>query len=452
VRTDAAPGLDAERIAAFYAQAPGAALANILMAILVVIVMWVRVPNVTLFSWLALVVLANALCMYRWHMRRRDAQRDARWRYWAHRSAIALLASGLAWGGGCVAMFEPDQPLLAAFWLILITGICAGVVAADAFYLPALWAHVFPLLVPIIVRMVFEGGTEFLAIAFGLLVFLVFCVAQGRHQARLILDTLRMRHESRFLIEALQAEKQVADAARQVAEESSAAKSRFFAAASHDLRQPMQAISLFASNLSHASLPPDERQYVERINESATTLGDLFDELLDISRIDAKAIAPRPRLIPLQGILDRLELIHAPVAIDSGTRLYVAPSRATIFADELLLGRIVGNFISNGLKYARGGTVAVVARRRGERIAIEVRDNGPGIPRAEQQRIFEEFFQLDNPARDRQRGFGLGLATARRIAGLIGAEIGLRSHTGRGSVFFVLLPREPSFDPQSPSG
>ncbi|MBI4985329.1 MAG: ATP-binding protein [Rhodocyclales bacterium] len=149
-------------------------------------------------------------------------------------------------------------------------------------------------------------------------------------------------------------------------------------------------------------------------------------------------------------MLDRLELIHAPVAIDSGTRLYVAPSRATIFADELLLSRIVGNFISNGLKYARGGTVAVVARRRRDHIVIEVRDNGPGIPLAEQQHIFEEFYQLDNPTRDSQRGFGLGLATARRIAGLIGAQIGLRSQTGRGSVFSVALPREASTTPMPP--
>ncbi|MBI4985330.1 MAG: hypothetical protein HZC24_08295 [Rhodocyclales bacterium] len=149
---------------------------------------------------------------------------------------MAMFASGLAWGGGSVAMFEPDQPLLAAFWLILITGIGAGAVAANAFHLPALWAYLFPLLVPNIARTAIEGGTEFLAIAFGLLAFLVFCVVQGKHQAGLILETLRMRHEKRTLIAALQVEKQVAEAARQVAEEGNAAKSRFLAAASHDLR------------------------------------------------------------------------------------------------------------------------------------------------------------------------------------------------------------------------
>lgn len=442
--------MDAERIAAYYAQAPGASLTNLTLALLVVVVMSGRVAPALLFGWLALVVLTHVLRLSFWHARRREADPSARWRHWAGRSTLAMLSSGLVWGGGSVAMFDPAQPLLAAFWLILITGIGAGVVAANAFHLPALWAYLFPLLLPNIARIAYEGGTEYLAIASGLLLYLVFCVGQGRHQARLVLDTLRMRHDNQALVEQLKVEKQIAEAARKLAEESNAARSRFFAAASHDLRQPLHAISLSSATLTHAALPANEMQAVERISESATTLGDLFDELLDLARLDAKAITPQPRPLPVQTILDHLEMLFAPVAIDENTRLYLKPSSATVCADDLLAGRILGNFISNGLKYARGGTVAVFCRRRGENLVVEVRDNGSGIPLAAQQRIFDEFYQLDNPNRDSKRGFGLGLATTRHIADLLGVQLGLRSQPGRGSVFWVSLPLDRAADPSGP--
>ena len=206
------------------------------------------------------------------------------------------------------------------------------------------------------------------------------------------------------------------------------------------MRQPLQAIALFSGGLKHARLPPDESRLVDKIDEGVSTLNELFDELLEISRLDAGAMIPRPRWVSLQAVFDRLELLFAPIATDNGTRLYIHPSALSIFVDELLLTRILGNFVSNAVKYARGGSVAVVARRqRDGHLRIEVRDNGPGIDGAEQALVFEEFYQADNPDHDRKRGFGLGLATAKRIAQLIDAAIGLRSMPGRGSVFWIRL-------------
>jgi signal transduction histidine kinase len=436
----AANDFGAERIGAFYAQAPGASRVNLSMGAIAGAVMWGASSRGLLLGWLALVVATNVFRLAAWHLRQRDPDRDRRWQFWARVCVAAMFGSGFTWGMGAALMISPESPILMAFWLILVTGIGAGLVAANAFHLPALWAYLFPLLLPVVARIAAQGGFEYLAIAAGLSFYLAFCVQQGRHQAHLVLESFRMRSENQSLVVQLQNETRAALVAKQSAEESERAKSRFFAAASHDLRQPLQAVSLYASSLSHAALPDGEMRLVRGIGESAAALTDLFDELLEIARLDARTIVCDPKQITLQQVFNRLELLFAPVAIDSATRLYIRPCGYSVLVDELLLTRLLGNLVGNGLKYAKGGTVVVLARKRPDELLIEVRDNGPGISQEQQALVFEEFYQADNPERDRHLGFGLGLPTAVRIADLIGARIGVRSRPGAGSVFWVRLP------------
>jgi two-component system, sensor histidine kinase len=432
--------VDAERIAAFYTQAPAASATNGLLAVIVTAVMYGHVADGVLATWFVAVGISHVVRLSFWYGWRRDLRQDRNWQVWARNCTLSMLLSGIVWGVGGALMFRTDQPLLAAFWLILIAGIGAGVVAANAFHLPALNAYVVPLLLPFIVRIAAEASMEYLAIAFGLTLFLVFCLVQGRHQSRLLLDTLRMRHEKEALIGQLEREKADADEARRAAEESRAAKARLFAAASHDLRQPVLAISLFAANLELSPLPAVERQLVGRISQGTQVLNALFDDLLEISRLDAAAITPQRQSMALQELLDRLEMLFAPLAMDAATRLYIAPKAARIDGDPVLLARIVGNLVGNAVKYAAGGTVGVFsAFRRGE-LVVEVRDDGPGIPEDEHERIFGEFHQLEAPARSGQRGFGLGLATARRMARLMGGDIVVRSQPGCGSTFRLVVP------------
>lgn len=432
----------AERIAAFFEQAPGASRVNVSLAVIAAAVMWHGLPSGLILGWVALVLATNAFRLALWHRRRQDAGRDARWTVWARRCVLAMLGSGLVWGCGAAIMISPESPLLMAFWLILVTGIGAGVVAANAFYLPALWAYLFPLLLPAILRIAIEGGFEHLAIALGLVLYLGFCVQQGLHQAKLVLESFRMRSENLKLVEQLQEETRIALEARRQAENSAQAKSRFFAAASHDLRQPLLAVSLYADGLRQARLPGNETRLVEGIAEGTATLGQLFDELIEIARLDAKSVSVDARRIPLQKVFDRLEILFAPVAIDGGTLLRLRATREILTIDELLLTRLLGNLVSNALKYACGGKVVVLTRRRDHDVVIEVRDNGPGIAPEQQKLIFEEFYQVANPERDSRLGFGLGLPTALRLAELTGARIGVRSQAGRGSVFWVRLPIE----------
>lgn len=230
-------------------------------------------------------------------------------------------------------------------------------------------------------------------------------------------------------------------AARDSAEIANRAKSRFLAAASHDLRQPLHALGLFVGALPEHVNGAEGAALVQKVNNSVTALEVLFSALLDISKLDAGAIEPKLQPTPLDPLFERLVDDFAPEALERGLKLAVVPTTVVVQSDSLLLERILRNLVANALSYTQHGGVVVGSRRRGERIGIEVWDSGPGIAASEQQRIFEEFYQIGNKERDRSRGLGLGLAIVRRLADLLGHEIEVRSHPGRGSVFGVWAKR-----------
>jgi signal transduction histidine kinase/CheY-like chemotaxis protein len=230
-------------------------------------------------------------------------------------------------------------------------------------------------------------------------------------------------------------------AARDSAEIANRAKSRFLAAASHDLRQPLHALGLFVGALAERVNDVESAALVHKVNNSVSALEILFAALLDISKLDAGAIEPKVQPTPLDPLFDRIVNDFAPEALERGLKLAVVPTTEVVQSDSVLLERIVRNLVANALNHTQRGGVVVGCRRRGQHIGIEVWDSGPGIARSEQQRIFEEFYQIGNKERDRSRGLGLGLAIVRRLADLLGHEIEVRSQPGRGSVFGVWARR-----------
>lgn len=224
------------------------------------------------------------------------------------------------------------------------------------------------------------------------------------------------------------------------AERGNRAKTRFLAAASHDLRQPMHALGLFVAELGQKPHAPDTRRLVEQIAISAETMENLLDSLLDISRLDVGALDRQIKPFPLQPLLERIEVDYRREAGLRGQRLRLRPTSLWVESDPLLLERILHNLISNALRYAPGGTILVACRKRGRKVRIEVRDNGPGIAPEAQEAIFQEFVQLDNPERNRAKGLGLGLAIVRRLTDLLEHPLQLKSSPGRGSLFAIELP------------
>jgi len=219
------------------------------------------------------------------------------------------------------------------------------------------------------------------------------------------------------------------------------AKSRFLAAASHDLRQPMHALGLFVTQLNHRITDPDTLHLTGRIEAAVTALQGLLDALLDVSRLDAGVVNANLSDFPVSSLLERIETAFAPDATNRGLHFRVKRCPLGVRSDPLLLERILINLVANALRYTERGGILVGCRRRGDHVRLEVWDTGIGIAPEHQQAIFQEFYQVGNPERDRTRGLGLGLSISARLARLLGGRIDVRSVSGRGSVFSVEVPR-----------
>ncbi len=226
---------------------------------------------------------------------------------------------------------------------------------------------------------------------------------------------------------------------KEEAERSNRAKSRFLAAASHDLRQPLHALALFGADLQRqirSGKTGDLARLSEQIATSTRVLGEMLDSLLDISRLDVAGISPEIRAFPLNPLFDRLEASFRRAALDQQQRLVFRPTAWWCESDSAMVERMLANLIANALRYTQaGGSILVAARRRRKKILIEVRDNGPGIAPEHQAAIFGEFYQVDNPAREHGKGLGLGLSIVDRLAHALDIDIRLTSTLGRGTVF-----------------
>ncbi|MBR0567918.1 response regulator [Azoarcus sp. L1K30] len=237
---------------------------------------------------------------------------------------------------------------------------------------------------------------------------------------------------------------------KEEAERANLAKSRFLAAASHDLRQPMHALGLFVSQLAQQTHAPESRRLVQRIAASAEAMDNLLDSLLDISKLDAGVLHPSPRAFELHPILERIAASQRPAAEERELRLKARHTACWAYSDPVLFERIITNLVSNAIRYTEAGSILIACRKRGDKVRIEVRDSGLGIPAESQEIIFQEFIQLDNAERARDKGLGLGLAIVRRLAALLGHRLSLRSRLGAGSVFAVDIQAaepEPSATP-----
>ncbi|MBI3433353.1 MAG: response regulator [Hydrogenophilales bacterium] len=229
-------------------------------------------------------------------------------------------------------------------------------------------------------------------------------------------------------------------AKKDMAERANQAKSRFFAAASHDLRQPLHALSLFVAALKARNQQPESETLIDNIEASTAAMELLFNALLDISRLDAGTIEAHPVHFPLQKMLLDLDHQFSALAAEKQLRLRFRPCDVILYSDPLLIERILANLIANAIRYTDDGGVLVACRRRGRMARLSVIDTGRGIPPDQQESVFQEFVQLHNPARDRSKGLGLGLAIVSRLGRLLGHRVDLRSRPGHGSVFSIDVP------------
>ncbi|HYH38861.1 MAG TPA: ATP-binding protein [Azospirillum sp.] len=261
--------------------------------------------------------------------------------------------------------------------------------------------------------------------------------AEGRRFFTAIMRDVTARIEMERTIIAA---KEEAVAARIAAEAANRAKSKFLAAATHDLRQPVQSLMLFSAALATGQEYGRTQEVLSHMDQALGALKGLLDSLLDISKLDAGIVHAKREAFPISNLMDAINSGYAGVAAAKGLNWSVSAPDVAVHSDPNLLGRMVRNLVENAIRYTRHGAIAVECTVRGARLAIAVRDTGIGIPPESLDEIFTEFHQLANPERDQKQGLGLGLAIVRRLAGLLDHPVDVQSAPGQGSVFTVEVP------------
>jgi two-component system, sensor histidine kinase len=430
----------ADQVRTVYLHSPTTTIGSLVAGTALVAVMWNHVSHAILIGWLLVVCLHQSVRVYHYRSYMKAGAEGQQAERWGKLYLAAAAMAGLIWGSAGVLMYVPDSLAHQAMLVLILFGIANVTTSTLSAFGQAFYALNLLMLVPIIVRMLLDPGPARVYLAIPCIIVFVVVLSFGRTVNRTIAESKRRRFENLDLIEELRTQKAIADQARQEAEAANRSKTQFFAAASHDLRQPLHAMGLFAAALHEKVKDPQVVNTVNSINASVAALEGLFNELLDISKIDSGVIQPKLTHFSLDTVFNRLRDEFSAEATAKGLRLSVEGGAHAVMSDAVLLERIVRNLVSNAIRYTPAGEVALSARPAGSMVRIEVRDTGVGILPEDQQRIFEEFLQLGNPGRTSKKGMGLGLSIVKRLCGLLGYSIEIASETGKGSTFGFEVP------------
>lgn len=431
--------VEQQRVAMLYANRWAVSSSALIMAALIAIIAWPNSTPLRVLGWCGIVVAIQAgLQILAFSYLRRTDNADPQ--LWAARFALASSVSGTVWGSAVFILVPDNQPLALALISACLAGPATVSTMTHAYYPPALNGFTVPIFGMLALRYIMSGGFGNTALGLMWIAVLAYILLFVDKQARAITTQIRLRVENEQLVEELRRQNTIAEQARIRAEEASRSKSRFFAAANHDLRQPLHSLGLFATALRNGSEGRAGIKLVDQILQCTDSLERLFDNLLDISRLDAGQVSVKRNIVPLNDVLTRLRSMFTIPAQEKNLKLRLRPSPLFVNTDSTLLFRVLSNLVSNALRYTESGGIVVGCRKRGGKVLIEVWDTGIGIPLEHQDRIFEEFYQLNNPERDRTRGLGLGLATVRRIAQLLDHQVSVQSRPSKGSRFSIQVP------------
>jgi signal transduction histidine kinase len=397
-----------------------------------VAVLWHTGQGNALLLWLLAVYMLTGL---RWWVRRHFNKLGAHFdpQHWIQVAVQFTAASGVLWGFAGFVFFSTD-PMVLMVLTTFLAAMVAGAVSSHACHTPAYAAFALPASMPFIARCFWENTPFFWVLGTVAFVYVLINVNYGRNLQNMVIQSIRLRFQNAELIGELTLQKRVA-------EQASVAKTRFLAAASHDLRQPVQAIELLVDALGEDLANHPSKGLLDRIQEAGYGLRNLLNALLDSAKINAAAITAKPRHVQLAPLLKRICKELATQAQQKGLDIRVAKTKACVYTDPALLELILRNYVENAIKYTPEGRVLIGCRKQGGQIRIEVHDTGIGIPASAQETVFQEFYQLGNPERDKAKGLGLGLYIAHSLGKLLNHDIGVNSTVGKGSMFYVTVPQ-----------
>ena len=271
----------------------------------------------------------------------------------------------------------------------------------------------------------------------------------GRHNSALFTESIRMREENRQQNQQLKQDRLLIEKSLAAARAANNEKSRFLAAASHDLRQPLHAMTLFLGSLRHISTDNRAIELSDKIDETGNLLRDQFNSLLDLSKFDAGVVEAEYSQFRLDEMLGRIHDEVLPDAQRKHLDVHLDVFPVSVISDSLLLERLLRNLIVNAVRFTEQGSVTIRTRQINADLSVEISDTGPGIAPEDQERIFQDFYQLHNSARNHDKGSGLGLAIARRISDLLGLKLSVSSKPGQGATFSVQFPAHAVLQNQS---
>ena len=426
--------IKAEAIRLLYRQSRVALMATLFNAAFLVYVLWGVIADAILLGWFTLIVLlsvSRGLSIYFYYKRDPVSLACEPWSTYA---TAGSLLSGMLWGSAGILLYVPNQVAYQALLFFILGGMSAGAFASNTSYLRAFYSFFIPAMLPILGMLFLEGDKIHLTMAaWGSAFFLAFLYF-GWNAYLGQIEAIRLRLENQRLLDELVIK-------HHDTEQANISKTRFLAAASHDLRQPLFALGLYTEMLELEKDVNKTHEIASLIKQSFFSLKGLLDALLDISRLDAGVVRVQKKNFHLQEVFDRILFDYEPMAIDKDIELRVVNTSAVVYSDPNLVERILRNLVSNAINYTRKGGVLAGLKRRNGQYEVRVYDTGTGIPEDELGNIFQEFHQLANPERDRSKGIGLGLAIVQRLLTLLNENITVKSVLGKGTAMCFSLPR-----------
>ncbi|MDP3822198.1 MAG: hybrid sensor histidine kinase/response regulator [Burkholderiales bacterium] len=405
-------------------------------AVVVALVFWLMFyrhthdPRVLIWAVLAHGCQAARLAVLVSFQRAKGTRRDPA--VWLFRYRAALFCMSATWGLAPLMFLPAGDLAYTAIMLLVLLGVAVSGITAIATDRLSVMLWIVPLMGPAPIALLWHYSPENLALAAFAVLFIFVNLTYVLKQNHVLSSTLRAQFENAALVKRLNEQVELTAAA-------SKDKSRFLAAASHDLRQPLHALSFFGSTLEKRMANSPDLPLIFNMMRSIEALDRSFNAILDVSKLDAQAVEPHLQLFPLRDLFRRLQMSFGGQAEEAGLQLRFKPGGKIVKSDPQLLERTLANLVQNGLRYCRGGGVVVLARNWRGGTNIEVWDTGIGIPETELPKIFGEFYQVANPERDRNKGLGIGLAIVSRLTLLLDHTLTVQSRVGQGSLFRIWI-------------
>ena len=420
-----------ENIASVYSTYIASTLTHMAFVLVFGAIIYSQLKDPSLLFWLATLLIADIYVLFTPRWTPGSAARESA--YWARKisrmvTLVSMITAVVPW-----LIVPHDNLPMTSLLMAVIVGSCARAAQSLWPLKPALFGYTMPMSLGMITALAWQGDGLHLFLAAAGAAYLLLTLHAGVGQHKLLTESLMLRFENEAL--AARLGEQIA-----ATERASEEKTRFLGTASHDLRQPLHAIALFGAALENELRDRPERRNAERLMRAVNALGASLDTMLDVSRLDAGVVTPAPQPVQLDALFLPLNHTFAARAEHKQLQLRVLASGLWVHSDPQLLHRMLSNLMDNALKYTTRGGVTVTARDRGEAVWIEVRDSGIGIAPEQSSRIFEEFYQVNNPGRDRSRGLGIGLSIVQRLSRLLGHPVQMHSRPGRGTFFRVVVP------------